>query len=320
MTTRRQIVLFSAAAIAAPLTSIAQTQKLPRIVAAGPELYRDALRQGLLERGYVEGKNILVEYRVFDGRLDALPGVIAETMALKPDVIVASSNTMVAALKKATQTIPIVMGSVGDPVGSGFVDSLGRPGGNITGLSNLSEGVSAKRFEILMEIRPRLSRVAVLRHGPNPTHATFYREIEAAARAAKVTPVPVDFRTGADFEDAFKTISRERADALVTLPDPVSTANRALLVGLSEKYKLPTIYPFSHFVENGGLVAYGASIADLWRRADAYVDRIVKGAKPAELPIEQPTKFELFFNLKTAKALGIAIPQSLLLRADKVIE
>ena len=314
------MVLFSAAAIAAPLTSVAQTQKLPRIVATGPEIYRDALRQGLQERGYSEGKNIIVEYRVFDGRPDALPGLIAETMALKPDVIVASSNPLVAALKKATQTIPIVMGVVGDPVGSGLVDSLGRPGGNITGLSNLAEGLSAKRFEILMELRPRLSRVAVLRHGLNPTHAIFYREIEGAARAAKVTPVLVDFRTAADFEEAFKTMSKERADALVALPDPITTANRALLIGWSEKYKLPTIYPFSHFVEHGGLVAYGPTIPDLWRRAAGYVDRILKGAKPAELPIEQPTKFELFFNLKAAKALGITIPQSLLLRADKVIE
>lgn len=319
MTTRRQILAFAAGATAVPFAAFAQAQRLPHVVAAGSEVQRDAFQQGMRERGYVEGKNIFLEYHVFDGRPEGLPDMAAQIVASKPDVIVASANIVVAALKKATPKIPIVMANVGDPVGSGLIQSLGRPGGNITGLSNLSEGISGKRFEILMEIQPRLSRVAVLRHGPNPTHGIFYREIEAAARGAKVTPVPVDFRTGADFEEAFRTISRERADGLVVLPDPITSANRALIISLPEKYKLPAIYPFSHFVENGGLAAYGTSIPDLWRRSASYVERILKGAKPSDLPVEQPTKFELVLNAKTAKALGITLPRSLLMRADKVV-
>jgi putative ABC transport system substrate-binding protein len=241
-------------------------------------------------------------------------------VALKVDVIVASSNPAIGALKSRTRTIPIVMAVVGDPVGAGFIASLSRPGGNITGLSNLAEGLSAKRLEILMELNPRMSRIAVLRNSAIPTHADLYRETEVAARTMRVTLVPVDFRGAEDFESAFRTMARHRVDAFISLPDPVTTGQRAKIVNLAAKHRLAGIYSFAVFVESGGLAAYGPSYTDLWRRSAGYVDRILKGARPADLPVEQPTKFELVINMKTARALGITIPQSILVRADRVIE
>jgi putative ABC transport system substrate-binding protein len=299
-----------------------QAVKRPRIsviYTEGPSA-RDAFRQGLQERGWIEGQNIVVDYRLEDGRAERLTALTAELVNSKIDVIVASSNPVISALKRATDTVPIVMSVVGDPVGAGFVASLARPGGNITGLSNLAEGLSAKRLEILREIKPGITRVAVLRNSSIATHVALYRETEIAAHAMKVMLVPIDFRAATELEEAFKTMVRERADAFIPLPDPITVAGRATVVGLAAKHALAGMYPFAFFVEAGGLSAYGSSVTDLWRRAAGYVDRILQGAKPAELPIEQPTKFELVLNQKTAKTLGIAFPQSLLLRADKVIE
>ncbi len=310
--------------LAAPLASVAQPQsaKVPRVGVIYPEgaAAREAFGEGLRERGWIEGRNIIVENRPGEGNVERLVETAAEIVDLKVDVIVASSNPAIAALKSRTRTIPIVMAVVGDPVGAGFIASLSRPGGNITGLSSLAEGLSAKRLEILVELNPRMSRIAVLRNSAIPTHAVLYGETQVAARTMKVTLVPVDFRGAEDFDGAFRTMVRDRVDAFVPLPDPVTIAQRATIVNLAAKHRLAGIYPFGVFVESGGLAAYGPSITDLWRRSAGYVDRILKGARPADLPVQQPTKFELLINMKTAKELGITIPQSVLVRADRVIE
>ena len=299
-----------------------QPRKIPRIgvLVGGGALHVEAFRQGLRERGYVEGQNITIEWRNAAGNLDRLPALAAELVRLKVDVIVVSSNPAVIALKQATQTIPIVMASVGDPVGAGFVAGLAKPGGNITGLSNQHEETSGKRLELLKALNPKISHVAVLRNPSIPTHSVLWRETQVAAVVLGVKLTAVDFRGPDDFESAFETIIRERADALVVLPDPVTTARRKQIIDLAARHRLPAMYPFPQRVEDGGLIAYGPSFADLWRRSAYYVDRILKGAKPADLPVEQPTRFELVINLKTAKTLGLTIPQSVLLRADHVIQ
>ena len=298
-----------------------QPVKIPRIgVLAGGAPNHHAFRQGLSERGYVEGRTITIEWRDVEGKLDRLPDVAAELVRLKVDVIVVSSNPAVIALKQATQTIPIVMANVGDPVGAGFVAGLAKPGGNITGLSNQHEETSGKRLGLLKEVNPKISHVAVLRNPSIPTHSVLWRETQTAATALGVKALAVDFRSHDDFESAFGTMIRGRTDALVVLPDPVTNTRRKQIVELAARYRLPAMYPFSQWVEDGGLISYGPSPADLWRRSAYYVDRILKGAKPADLPVEQPTKFELIINLKTAKALGLTIPQSILIRADQVIQ
>jgi len=318
------LVALGAGAIAAALAAHAQQAGIvPRIgvIFTGNAQHAwDAFRQGLRERGWIEGRNIVIEYRPVGDTLERVPDIVAELVGLKVDVIVASANQVIIALKRATQTIPIVMSVVADPVGAGFIASLARPGGNITGLSNVAEGLSAKRLEILKEVDPRISRVAVLRNSGIPTHGVLLKETEAGAQALKLTLVPVDFRGVGDFEEAFKTMARERANALIVFPDPVTAARGTLIVSLAARYGLTAIYPREEFIDAGGLVAYGPNNTDLWRRSAGYVDRILKGAKPANLPIELPTKFELVINMKTAKALGLTIPQSVLVRADRVIE
>jgi putative ABC transport system substrate-binding protein len=235
-------------------------------------------------------------------------------------VIVASSNPAIIALRKATPTIPIVMSVVGDPVGAGFVQSLARPGGNITGLSNLAEGLSAKRLELLKEAVPNISRIAVLRNPRIPTHAVLLRETQGAADALGMRAVPFDTPDPEEFAETFDSIVRDRPQALIVFPDPITIARPMRVAELAAKHRLPAMYGFDDFVHAGGLMSYSPNRSDLWRRSAGYVDRILRGAKPAELPVAQPSKFEFTINLKAARALGLTIPPSLLLRADRVLE
>jgi len=284
----------------------------------GPLL--EGFREGLRELGYMEGRNIAIEYRWAEGRLDRLPQLATELVQLKVDVLVTAGSPGIRAAKQATTTIPIVMAAGGDPVGSGYVASLARPGGNITGLSNLAEDLVAKLLELLKGAVPGVSRVAVLSNPANPAHASFRRVIQSAGRTMGVTLLPVDARGPAEFDGAFATMIRERAGGLVELPDPMFLTERHRLTGLANQNRLPAIYGFREHAAAGGLMAYGVNLRDSYRRAAIYVDKILKGAKPGDLPVEQPTKFELVINLKTARVLGLTIPPSLLLRADEVIQ
>jgi putative ABC transport system substrate-binding protein len=303
-----------------------QPKKVPRIgylSATSPSVNPtriEAFRQGLRELGYVEGKNIIIDWRYADGKLDRLRELAAELVRLKVDVIVTGGPTTTPAVKEATTTIPIVMGYDNDPVGSGFVASLARPGGNITGLSALSPELSGKRLELLKEIIPRLSRVAVLGTSTQPGNAQALREVELAAGAFGVKLQYLDVRDLKDIETAFRAASKGRADAMLVLSSAVLNSHRIEVADLTVKNRLPAVYGQPQYVEDGGLLSYAPSFTDLFRRAATYVDKILKGAKPADLPVEQPTKFEFVINLKTAKALGLTIPQSLLLRADEIIQ
>jgi putative ABC transport system substrate-binding protein len=281
---------------------------------------REAFRQGLRELGYVEGKNIIIEYRYAEGQQDRESELAAELVRLKVDVIVTGGPTATRAAKKATPTIPIVIAFDDDPVGSGFVASLARPGGNITGLSSLAPEVSGKQLELLKEIVPNLARVGVLGDVTRPGIPQALREIKVAADAFHVQVQYLEVRAPKDIETAFRAASKERADALVVLGSPALNLQQKQVAALAVKNRLAVIYSNREFVEAGGLMSYGISLADLSRRAAAYVDKILKGAKPADLPVEQPTKFELLVNLKTAKQIGLTIPPNVLARADKVIK
>jgi putative ABC transport system substrate-binding protein len=277
----------------------------------------EAFRQGLGEFGYVEGKNIIIEWRSAEGKLDRLHAFATELVRLKVAVIVTGGPTATRPVKEATTTIPIVMTQDSDPVGNGFVASLARPGGNITGLSNLAQEISGKRLELLKEIVPKLSRVAVLGMSANPGNSLSLRETELAAGALGVQLQYLDIRDPKDIDAALRTASKGRVDAVLVLNFP-GTISRGI-PDLAVKHRLPAIYYNSTIVDNGGLMSYGASITDLDRRAATYVDKILKGAKPADLPVEQPTKFEFVINLKAAKQIGLTIPPNVLVRADKVI-
>src|SRR5262245_35406109 len=292
-------------------------------MAGGGDLFRagfESFRQRLRELGYVEDQSIVFFVRTADGRAERYPDLAAELVQLRVDVILAQGNAALAALKQATTTIPIVMAQVGDPVGSGFVASLARPGGNITGLSNMAEGVSGKWVELLKEISPKTTRLAVLRDSQLGAHEAMWKEIQTASQALNVTPLAWEVRGPDDIERTFLAVGAERINALIVLPYPVAGQNRRLIVDLAAKHRLPGIYAFREFADAGFLMTYGPSNADLYRRAASYVDKILKGAKPADLPVEQPTKFELVINMKTAKAIGLTIPPSLLGRADEVIQ
>jgi putative tryptophan/tyrosine transport system substrate-binding protein len=310
----------------APCFSVQAQQpgKVPRIgfltAAASTTERIDAFRQGLRELGYAEGKNIVIEWRFAEGKRERLEDLAAELVRLKVDIIVTAGPTTTSAAKEATITIPIVMGFDNDPVGSGFVASLARPGGNITGLSTLGAELSGKRLELLNEIVPRLSRVAVLGTSTNPGNARALRETEPVAGALKVQLQYLDVRDPKDIEAALRAVSKGRADAVLALNSPVLNSHRTQVADLAVKNRLPAIYPWPEIVEAGGLVTYGASYPDLFRRAATYVDKILKGAKPADLPVEQPTKFEFIINLKAAKQIGLTIPPNVLARADKVIK
>jgi len=281
-----------------------------------------AFVQGLLEHGWIEKKNFVFEYRYSWGEVERYPRLAAELVALKPDVVVTAAGDPAAqALKTATKTIPIVMMVSADPVGSGLVTSLRRPGGNVTGLSIQATDAAGKRLELLRGVLPKASRVAVLWNATYPSKAIEFRETQLAAQSLSITLQSVEVRSPRDFDGAFVAIVREKPDALITLSDgPLTLRHQREIVAFTKKHRLPMVSETAEFAEAGGLMTYGASLTALFRRAAFYVDKILKGAKPADLPVEQPTKFELVINLKTAKALGLTIPPTLLLQADQVIE
>jgi len=279
-----------------------------------------ALREGLRQLGYAEGQNLVIEYRSADGRDDRFPGLARELLALKVDVIVTRGTPAAKAVKNATSTVPVVMTASGDPVGVGLVTSLARPGGNITGLSAIVGELSPKRLELIREIVPGLARIAVLANTSNDAVRRDWARIETAARSLGVQSQLLDLRESDALGPTFDDASARRADALVVVIDAITQANQQRIVDLAMKHRLPAIYSSREFVDAGGLISYGVSYPDLYRRAATYVDKILKGTKPADLPVVQPTKFELVINLKTAKALGIEVPPSLLALADGVIE
>jgi ABC-type uncharacterized transport system substrate-binding protein len=279
----------------------------------------DAFRQGLRELGYVEGKNIVIELRYADAKLDRLPALAAELVRLKVDIIVTGGPLPTRSAKQATSTIPIVMAFDTDPVGNRFVDSLARPGGNITGLSDFAPEISGKGLELLKDIVPKLSRVAVLGTSNRPGNAQSLKEAELAAVALGVKLRQLDVLSPKDIEAAFRAAGNEHVDGALVLQSSIHFSQRTQIAELAVKSRLPATYPRREFVEDGGLMSYGVFISDLDRRAATYVDKILKGAKPADLPVEQPTKFELVINLKTAKQIGLTIPQRVLQRADRVI-
>jgi putative ABC transport system substrate-binding protein len=279
-----------------------------------------ALREGLRQLGYAEGQNLVIEYRSADGRDDRFPGLARELLALKVDVIVTRGTPAAKAVKNATSTVPVVMMASGDPVGVGLVTSLARPGGNITGLSAIVGELSPKRLELIREIVPGLARIAVLANTSNDAVRRDWARIETAARSLGVQSQLLDLRESDALGPTFDDASARRADALVVVIDAITQANQQRIVDLAMKHRLPAIYSSREFVDAGGLISYGVSYPDLYRRAATYVDKILKGTKPADLPVVQPTKFELVINLKTAKALGIEVRPSLLAIADEVIE
>jgi len=279
----------------------------------------EAFRQGLRDRGYIEGQNIVIDWRSADDKPDRVPELAAELVRLKVDVIVTGGASATRPAKQATNTIPIVMAQDNDPVGDRFVASLARPGGNITGLINISPELSGKRLELLKEIVPRLTRVVIFGNAANPGNAQALKETEDAARAMGIKLQYLEIGKADDIESAFKAAHREQSQALITLQNFVASTNRKRIVEIAAKNKLPATYPQSQFADVGGLLVYGPNDEDLFRRAATYVDKILKGAKPADLPIEQPTKFELIINLKAAKQVGLTIPPTVLARADRVI-
>jgi len=311
--------------LAAPLAAEAQpARKVHHVgvlqVGAPPEPLVEAFREGLRDLGYVEGRDIVLEYRWAEGKLDRLPELAAELVGLRVDVITTLSTPAAIAARHATTTIPIVFTGVGDPVGTGVVSSLAHPGGNVTGLSILATELSGKRLEILREMVPKVSRVAMLWNDTNPSMVLRVREAEAAAATLGVTLLSLGVHDLIAFDPAFAAIVNGRAGALLTLVDPFTRQHRQRIVDFAAQRHLPALYEAREFVEAGGLMCYGPSLLVIQRRSAAYVDKILKGAKPADLPVELPTRFELVINLKTAKALGLTIPPSLLGRADEVIE
>src|SRR6266536_638680 len=323
-----RVLRFALSALLFALCISAEAQQQPRKVrridylsalSVSAESSRlDGFRQGLRELGYVEGKNIVIEYRFAEGKFDRLPQLAAELVRLKDDVIVTTGPTSTRAAKEATTTIPIVMAFDNDPVGNSFVASLTHPGGNITGLSTYYPEISGKQLELLKEIVPRLSRGAVLGNSAIPGNAQALKEMKQAAAAFGVQLQYLEVRDLKDIETAFQETRKRRADGILVLTSPVTNSHRSQIIDLALKNRLAAIYYTAEWVEAGGLLTYGANLIDLWRRAATYVDKILKGAKPAELPVEQPTKFELI-NLKTAKQIGLTIPPNVLARADKVI-
>jgi putative tryptophan/tyrosine transport system substrate-binding protein len=280
----------------------------------------EAFRQRLRELGYVEGQNITLEHRFGEGRADRLPALAAELVRMKVDLIVTESVQAALAAKHATQTIPIVMAVVSEPVALGLVVSFARPGGNVTGLSLQVSGVSGKRLQLLKEAAPHSTRVAVIRNPTNPAHAGALEETEAAARSLGLRLQSVEVRSPADLDAAFKAVTSALSSALITLGDGMLLDNRRRIVAFAAQGRLPAIFPDREFAEAGGLMAYGPNLAANFRRAAAYVDKILKGSKPGDLPVEQPMGFELVINLKTAKELGLTIPSTLLFQADEVIQ
>jgi len=313
--------------LAAPLETVGQQRStVPRIgyldqgSAARNRPFLEAFRQGLRDLGWVEGQNIAIEVRYAEGKTDQLPALAAELVRLKVDLIVTSTTPAALAAKQATTTIPIVIGFAADPVGSGIVASLAHPGGNITGWTHLGLELRAKYLDLLKQAVPQAIRFGVLWNPANQVHRPSLKVIVAAAQALKVKLHPVGVRDPKELESTFSALVGKRAEALVVFPDGMFLAQAPLIIALAARSRLPAMYGVREFAEAGGLMAYGANLSDMHRRGAYFVDRILKGAKPADLPVEQPTKFELVINLKTAKALGLTIPPLVLFRADQVID
>jgi ABC-type uncharacterized transport system substrate-binding protein len=326
VTTRRGFVSgLALTALSAPNRARAQqAAKVPRVGFLSPlslatDTRLESFLQGLRELGYVDGQTIAIKFRFGDGKPERLSGLAAELVRLKVDVIVATAQASTEAARRATGTIPIVFAVVGDPVAVGLVASLARPGGNVTGLASVAPDVVGKQLELLKEVAPGLSRVAFLQNPNNPGHPVVLRQAEAAARTLGLQLHAVQARTPAEIDAAFAAMRSQRSGGVLVGRDALVLQQRAQIAALAAKSRLPAVYGFRENAEAGGLMAYGANVSAMYRRAATYVDKILKGAKPADLPVEQPTKFELVINLKTAKALGLTIPQSVLGRADEVI-
>ncbi len=322
------IVTLGLGCFVAPLSVAAQ--QAPRTVRlAYCSLYRlhdpevtvllEALRQGLREHGYVEGQNLSLTFRFAEGRAERLPDLAHELVQLQPDLIIAGNTLAIRAIKNATSTIPIVMASTDDPVAAGLVASLAKPGGNVTGQSNMAPELNQKRLELLRQVAPRVTRVGVFRNPSNPATARGWEVTQAAATTLKIHLTSLEVRGPDEFAGTFRTAVRMRVQGLITVPDAVLFADRQRLVDFAREKRFPAVFWRREFVSAGGLLAYGPSFTELYRMVAVFVDKILKGAKPADLPVEQPTKFELAINLKTAKTLGLTIPQSVLLQADEVI-
>jgi len=310
--------------LAAPLVADSQqASRVPRIgyLSSAPDMpLLVAFRQGLRDLGWVEGQNIAIEVRSAEGKYERLPDLAAELVRLKVDAIFASTTPAALAAKHATTTIPIVIGFVADPIGSGLVASLARPGGNITGWTHLGRELRGKYVELLKEAIPAATRIGLLWNPTNPIHGPSLKDLQTAAQALKVRLFPVGVQDPKELESAFSALARERADALTVLPDGMFLAQGDRIIALAARSRLPAMYGVTELAKAGGLMGYGVDFPDMYRRGAAFVDKILKGAKPADLPVEEPTRFYLIINLKTAKALGLTIPQSILLRADQVIQ
>jgi putative ABC transport system substrate-binding protein len=321
------VVAFTISVLITPSASQAQhSGHVPRVGYLGtsspslePELVK-AFREGLRDHGYVEGQNIVIEYRWAEGNYQRFPDLVADLVKLKVDLILTAGTPGALAAKRATQTIPVVMAVTGDAVATGLVSSLARPGGNLTGLTTMVPDLEGKRLEILREVLPKLMTVVVLLNTSNPLTAIQWEQTKTGAKALGIQLQPIEVQRPEDFKDAFARVARQRPDAIMMVADRFQLAHRMQIVDFVAKARLPAIYPYRDFVVAGGLMSYGPSYEDLFRRSATYVDKILRGAKPSDLPIEQPTKFEFLVNLKTAKMLGVPIPPSLLLRADHVFE
>ena len=321
---RRSFITLLGGAAAWPNIADAQpSARVPRVGLVSvdkPGPREEAFRQGLRDLGYVEGQSIAIEWRFAEGQMDRVAGLVDDLVRLPVNVIVTDGTRATGAARNATQTIPIVMASDANPVGDGHVASLARPGGNITGLTNIIADLGGKRLEVLKEAVPGISRVAVIWNPEIRTSDEAFRDTEKAARLLGLELLALEARRPGDLEGAMRTAADRRADAITLLGDAVMFAHRERILALAAEHRFPSLHAQSLWVQAGGLISYGTHFPDLWRRAAGYVDKILKGAKPGELPVEQPTKFELVVNLKTAKALGIEIPPTLLARADEVIE
>jgi ABC-type uncharacterized transport system substrate-binding protein len=325
MRRREFIALLGGVAVTWPLAANAQS-KTPLIgfmgnsTAALEANLVDAFREGLREHGYEEGRNIVIEYRWADGKYERFPALVAELIAAKVEVIVTAGTPAALAMKKATTTVPLVMVAVGDPVGTGLVPSLARPGANLTGLSSVAPDLEGKRLQLLREVVPTLSHVAMFINSLNPFHVSSMRQARAAAQTMGIKLQLHDIRKSEDLDDAFAAIRKERPDAVLILADRVFLHNRERMIDFTKEQRLPNVNAYKELVEVGGLMSYGPSYEDMHKRAAIYVDKILKGAKPADLPIEQPSKFTFIVNLKAAKALGVTVPSQLLGLADELID
>ena len=324
---RRHFLVAAGVLIYRPSAALAQQQarRIPQIAwisvtkAAGMSVFFESFRQGLRDLGYIEGNNIIVNAYWADENPERLASLATEIVALRPDVIVANATPAIRAVQQVTTIIPIVMAPATDPVGSGFVTNLASPGGNITGVANLTIDISSKTIELLRTLLPKIKRIGLLRTA-NPTHPAQVKEIQDAAKVHNLTILPVLATSGEEIDKAFTLLTKAKPEALIVLVDPMLGSQRQRVANLAAEYKLPAVYQFREAVEVGGLMSYGPRYLELFRLAATYVDKILKGAKPAVIPVQQPTKFELVINRKTARALGLTIPSELLLRADEVIE